>query len=385
MKHRTPIILLLFVLIFIFFIQSCSKADKKPIADFNASPRTGMAPLMINFNDLSSNNPTNWHWEFGDGQISNQQSPDHLYQSPGTFTITLTVSNSTDSDTRKKAAYIVLVVSDSIPKSSFSAVPITGEAPLAVSFSDLTENNPDSWAWDFGDGNISDEQNPVHTYQENGFYTVSLTTSNQYGFDTDTKTNAIKIPADYLMGTFTDNRDNQIYKTVTIGSQTWFAENLNFVSDTSWCYNDNTTFCNIYGRLYNWQTSLVACPEGWHLPDDDEWKILEGSMDTEYGIGNTLWDKSDFRGHDAGKRLKSSTGWFENGSGTNNVNFEVLPAGWRSFYGAYYRLDAFTSFWTSTEKTSQSAIYRRLGYHSDQIGRHDDTKEFGFSVRCIKD
>ena len=71
-------------------------------------------------------------------------------------------------------------------------------------------------------------------------------------------------------GTLTDTRDGKIYKTVKIGEQVWMAENLNYEAEGSRCYNDSTTYCKKYGRLYNWETAMKACPNGWHLPSEKE-------------------------------------------------------------------------------------------------------------------
>jgi uncharacterized protein (TIGR02145 family) len=94
--------------------------------------------------------------------------------------------------------------------------------------------------------------------------------------------------------TFTDPRDGQTYNIVQIGNQTWFAENLNYATGNSWCYDNNDSNCNIYGRLYDWQTALTACPSGWHLPSDAEWTVL-----TDYLGGDTV----------AGLKMKNTTGW----------------------------------------------------------------------------
>ena len=112
--------------------------------------------------------------------------------------------------------------------------------------------------------------------------------------------------------TFKDSRDGKTYKTVKIGSQIWFAENLNFAAKGSKCYENKDANCAKYGRLYDWETANKACPAGYHLPTDDEWTAL-----VNYAGGENK----------AGKKLKSTVGWDENGNGTDDFDFRALPGG----------------------------------------------------------
>jgi len=108
-----------------------------------------------------------------------------------------------------------------------------------------------------------------------------------------------------------DTRDGEVYKTVKIGTQIWMAENLNFATDTgSICYDDKPSNCKIYGRLYVWEVARRVCPEGWHLPAEEEWQKLERFL----GITEDDIKKGGFRGESAniGGKLKSNSGWPEN-------------------------------------------------------------------------
>lgn len=365
------------------FFQACEKGDA-PVAGFSVDKTNGSVPFNIHCFDQSTNKPTKWQWDFGDWTVSTLQNPSHTYSKEGTYSISLTASNSSGSDTETKTDLIVVAPNTNPPNADFSASPQNGNAPLNIQFTDKSSNSPTSWEWDFGDESTSILQHPIHTFNQNGIYSVSLIVTNEYGSSSKSIANLVVIPGGSATGSFTDPRDEQEYKTFRIGPQTWFAENLNYQHENSWCYDESNSNCNIFGRLYQWETALTVCPDGWHLPDDDEWKYLEGYIDSQYGIGDPVWDVFDFRGADAGKQLKSTEVW-EQGEGSNTIGFNGLPAGWRSFYGAYYRIGAWTSFWTSTSTVSGSAIYRRLGFHSDQIGRGNDTQDFGFSVRCLKD
>jgi beta propeller repeat protein len=173
-------------------------------ADFSASPTSGAAPLTVRFTDLSTGGPTMWVWDFGDGPIpmdasctgdncNNVANPVHTYTAEGTYTVTLTASNLQSSDTRVKTGYITVGSSPSF-MADFTASPTSGNAPLAVKFTDLTVGGPTMWAWDFGDGTTDMVGSPTHTYTNSGVYTVSLSASNQYGnADTETKVNYITV------------------------------------------------------------------------------------------------------------------------------------------------------------------------------------------------
>jgi len=168
-----------------------------PVADFTATPTTGNAPLTVQFTDNSTNDPTNWLWDFGDGSTSTQQNPAHTYTDPGTYTVTLTVSNAAGSDTAIKVGYIVVEAppQPSPPTADFSASPTSGTAPLTVSFTDKSTGDVTLWEWDFdGDGVVdSTERNPTFTYTAAGTYTVTLTVSGPGGSDTAVKAGLVEV------------------------------------------------------------------------------------------------------------------------------------------------------------------------------------------------
>ncbi|MCD4821527.1 MAG: PGF-pre-PGF domain-containing protein [Methanococcoides sp.] len=163
-------------------------------AEFTANITSGDAPLVVQFTDESTNNPTSWEWDFGDGSVSNEQNPVHVYNVSGTYDVSLTVSNDQGNDTESKADYIVLTPLTA----DFTANVTSGDAPLAVQFTDESISNPTSWEWDFGDGYVSNEQNPVHIYTELGYYTVNLTIGNGFDNNTVTKIDYIKMTEDSI-------------------------------------------------------------------------------------------------------------------------------------------------------------------------------------------
>ena len=153
------------------------------VADFSANPTSGAAPLTVEFTDLSTGSPTMWDWNFGDGTSEGMlANPVHIYQNPGTYTVTLTASSQTGgTSTKVKEGYITVSSSGGIV-ADFSATPTSGTAPLTVQFTDISTGSPTMWNWNFGDGTSEGMlANPVHIYQNPGTYTVTLTASSQTG------------------------------------------------------------------------------------------------------------------------------------------------------------------------------------------------------------
>jgi len=170
-----------------FWHNEISTTNAPPLtAEFTGSPLSGDAPLAVTFTDASSGSPTSWSWDFGDGATSTTRSPAHVYSEPGEYSVTLTISDGSSTSTRTRSSYVT--VGQTLPLAAdFSGTPLTGAAPLEVSFVDNSTGNPTAWSWSFGDGTTSGDQNPVHTYTSTGTYTVTLTVTNAAG-DTNTRT-----------------------------------------------------------------------------------------------------------------------------------------------------------------------------------------------------
>jgi PKD repeat protein len=165
-----------------------------PVVNFTGTPLTGTAPLTVNFTDLTTNNPTSWFWNFGNGVTSTVKNPSVTYTQPGTYTVTLSAANAGGNNAFIRTAYITVNPSTVLaPVANFSATPLTGTAPLTVNFTDLTTNNPTSWSWNFGNGQTSTLKNPTTTYTTIGSYTVSLTATNSAGSNTFTRTSYITV------------------------------------------------------------------------------------------------------------------------------------------------------------------------------------------------
>lgn len=176
-------------------------------------------------------------------------------------------------------------------------------------------------------------------------------------------------PASSSEETLVDERDGQIYRVVTISSQVWVAENLNYDEDGSSCYNDLPDNCAKYGRLYTFDAAKKACPGGWHLPSEDEWDLLR------YNLGDA----------DAGKKLKSEDGW-ELYNGTDEYGFTALPAGYHD--GSAYDLEGkYAYFWSSTEGECPDGYIMgmTMGYKKGSAYLDCVDNRRSLSVRCIKD
>ena len=164
-----------------------------PETGFSASPTSGNAPLTVSFTDQSTGSPASWRWVFGDGTNSTEKNPVHTYNKTGLFSVTLTASNANGSNALTKTSYIAASGISNSPVTDFSASPISGTVPLTVGFTDRSTGSPISWTWNFGDGNTSKDQNPVHTFNKSGIYSVSLTGINANGSNTLSRSRHIAV------------------------------------------------------------------------------------------------------------------------------------------------------------------------------------------------
>jgi gliding motility-associated-like protein len=180
-------------------------ANAQPVADFTASVRSGCSPLSVQFTDLSSGNPTSFSWSFGNGNISTFQHPSAIYIVPGTYNVTLTVSNALGTDTEVKSTFITVFNS---PVVDFTTNVTGGCVPLITPFNNITTLGSApirAWLWDFGDGSIGSTQSPTHVYTIGGPKTISLTATDTNGcFATVTK-NALVNPTQSHTADFSFN------------------------------------------------------------------------------------------------------------------------------------------------------------------------------------
>jgi uncharacterized protein (TIGR02145 family) len=171
-------------------------------------------------------------------------------------------------------------------------------------------------------------------------------------------------------GTLVDSRDGKKYKTVKIGERTWLSENLNYKTESgSWCYDDDNSNCNKYGRLYDWNTARAVCPKGWHLPSKNGWRELVTMAGSKTGA----------------PKLKSKSGWDGSGNGTDDYGFSALPGGRRNADGGFRNIGKRGYWWTATGHGSGFAFSRYM-YHVKEFVEEDfNFRNEGFSVRCVSD
>ncbi len=210
-------------------------------------------------------------------------------------------------------------------------------------------------------------------------------------------------------GTPTVEYEGQVYNTIQIFSQCWLKENLNVGTMISgvqsmedngtiekYCYNNAPDSCAKYGGLYQWwemmqyttlQGAQGICPQGWHLPTDEEWKVLEGAVDSQFDMGDPGWDICwTWCGYDAGTNLKTTSGWYENGNGTDLFGFSGLPGGGRGTeFGLFLYVGDYGHWWTTAESSYYYAWSRLVSNIQPTVFRYTFEKDYGFSVRCLRD
>jgi uncharacterized protein (TIGR02145 family) len=192
--------------------------------------------------------------------------------------------------------------------------------------------------------------------------------------------NCLPNAAEPSFGTFSDERDGQTYKTVTINGQTWMAQNLNFEppSGISGCYDDKNVNCYSYGRLYDWETAKQVCPDGWKLPDDEDWKKLVETACGEDFAGSTLKSKRTWKNH-YGEPF---------GNGTDNFGFSALPGGLRDG-GDYFEDIGISGYWWIAKPTDtlsyNSGNLHMVSYYNYISVYSASRIRSWFSVRCVAD
>ena len=300
------------------------------------------------------------------------------------------------------------VIPGNDPESSSSSAKSSSSVKSNGSSSVIPGNDPESSGSSAKSSSSSVNSISYSSLQDNKLSSSSmgktLSSSSLNGFDWSLPKEAFLNP-EIKYDSITDSRDGKVYKTVKIGDQVWMAENLNYYDATnlsvktqSWCYgksdNKDASTCNVAGRLYTWAAAIDSaklytdksidcgydktcslpdtvygvCPPGWHLPNRTEWDALI----TAAG-GESI----------AGKVLKSQTGWYSGGDGTDAFGFSAFPVGYMSYEGLFIG-NGGTGFWSVSENNSDVVYSMFLDYSYENAILGISVKNFGFSIRCVK-
>lgn len=408
------------LLIFTFVVliaTSCIPTNNNgvsPTADFSANIMAINLGDSINFNDLSSGSPTSWAWEFQGGTPSSStlQNPRNIhYNIAGTYNVTLVVTNASGNNSKTKTAYIVVTnTATNTDKPSVNTLPISNlldtSALTGGNITDIggsvvfesgvcwdTSPNP-TISNNFNNNNVGFGQfiSTLFGLKKNTKYYVRAYAINSFGISYGNEISFIT-PIIYKNCGFVTDYDNNVYNTVTIGSQCWMTSDLKttryndgtnilsnltyaewrLTNEAAYCiYNDDISFKSTYGCLYNFYAvnSGKLAPEGWHVATLQDYNDL-----VQYLGGVNI----------AGGSLKFNLLWNEPNIGANNCSgFTAYPSGYRQGSGEFQLIGEQAYYWTSTYE-SNGAYVMTLSNQTAGIGRVLSYSNNGFSVRCVKD
>lgn len=373
-----------------------SAGNTAPVAVFLVDPTSGPTSTIFSFDasdsydneDPTSNLQVRWDWE-NDGEWdidwNTNKTETHQYGSEGTYTVKMEVKDTEGALNQATNNVLVTSENNTPPTATFTVDPFTGTTATVFTFDasgSFDAEDPTSELqvrWDFdGDGNWDTDWDSgkmeTHQYDSEEVYTTELEVKDTEGL-TSTFSRLITVTnGGGGTGTYTDLRDGQTYNTIEIGSQTWFAENLNYTTANSWWYNNSSVNGAVYGRLYTWEAALTACPSGWKLPNEEEWLILK-----EFLGGIEV----------AGGKMKETglTHWEDPNTGaTNESGFTGLPGGiWKEFNGEFDNIGISGNWWSMSEYTSTRAWNANLVYNHAKMFWYANDKVNGMSVRCLKE
>jgi len=194
--------------------------------------------------------------------------------------------------------------------------------------------------------------------------------------------------------------EGETYKTVVIGTQTWFQRNLNYAVEGSKCYNNDKSYCDTYGRLYDWAaamdlpencnyylscTSQVSekhkgvCPNGWHIPSNADWNTLMKFVNPSCSDNSTC--------DNAGTKLKARSGWidYDGKPGNDTYGFSALPGGYGYSAGSFFSSVGYSGYWWSASEYNSYAYLRIMDYNYEGVNYLSSGKYYLQSVRCLQD
>jgi len=248
-----------------------------------------------------------------------------------------------------------------------------------VCWSEKSPPSINDYCSDRGVQNTGKYKSPLNNLKPGTKYYVRAYAKNLAGTAYSSELQITTITPEFL----TDPRDNQKYPVVKIGEQFWMATNLNYYTPNgSWFYNNDSISFYKYGRLYNWETAKNICPEGWHLPDNEDWNELFQYIKTPAVFNNTCEDLCSYR-----LKMPGTEMWeYERDSVNNETGFSAVGAGTYDNYTlSFNNIRVNAVFWSSDEYNAERSWFYRLDAYNDNICRNYGNKGAGLSVRCIKD
>ncbi|MDZ7740435.1 MAG: FISUMP domain-containing protein [Bacteroidota bacterium] len=411
---------LISAMLFVVLFTQCDKNDNteetvnnKPTASFIIDPTSGGLQTVFtfdasnSFDEETTQESLQVRWDFnGDGNWDTDYSEDktvtYQYDATGTYEAKLLVK---DTEGQTDETSKSLTVSAGAPTAAFIVSPASGNTETMFEF-DASGSSDDNTPltdlqvrWDF-DGNgswdtdYSTSKIASHQYTNAGTYVAMLEVQDDDNLSSTASANISveNAPPEGCPPILEDPRDGKEYATLEIGEQCWMAENLNIgdringnqtPSDNGsiekYCYDDEESNCDTYGGLYMWNELMQytstegaqgICPDGWHVPTDAEWMMLE----VEIGMSYEDATSTGLRGTDEGAKLRVG----------GSSGFEAMLAGYRNSGGDFSSLDGYATFFTSSP-SSNLAWSRYLFNNMDQVMRNKYDKSMSYSLRCLKD
>lgn len=372
------------ILILVLLMVSCVKDQNPPVAKFTVTPLKGDIEESFYFdagfsydnNDPLSNLQFRWDWD-GDGlwekSYSSEVITNHKFDFTGTYNVYLEVINTNGlSSISSRQVEVINAGPLYPPKTVFphdngNNIDITSLITWNCYHKEDLDLIYDLY---FGD----DPSPPLikKNYISETYDPVLLNSATKYYWKVvarDSNGNTSTGPVWGFTTNLVDDRDNQSYKILKIGDTQWMAENLNYNTDQgSWCFKDDPLNCELFGRLYNWETAINNCPTGWQLPSDSIWRVLE----ITYLLSGVNYSGPEGEEWENELREGGSSG------------FDVLMAGTRDFRGRYSVSGTDSGFWTSNADDT-NAIYRYFFYDPPYVYTSIRVKQDGLSVRCVKE
>jgi gliding motility-associated-like protein len=294
-----------------------------PVAQFSGTPTSGCSPMIVQFTDLSTNHPTSWSWDLGNGTISFLQNPAVTYFTPGTYTVKLTATNASGSNTIIKTQYITV---NANPVAAFTSTAPSGCYPLPVTFTDNStpgSGTVNSWLWDFGDGYTSTDQNPSHTYSAAGTYNVTEIVTNSNGCtNTISKTGYINV-YDHPVAAFTNNSPASCSPPVTVNFTNQSTGNGTLTYNWDFGDNSSSTSTNpihTYNTTGNFTVKLVTTSSQGCTDSVVETNLFTiGTLQASFTTIDTVCANTSFSLTNTTTPAGASASWDFGDGGTSNA------------------------------------------------------------------